>query len=289
MADLDRSDVAFVVHIGDFKAGTYQPCDDALFRSRRDQFDASRHPFIFTPGDNEWTDCHFPKAGAFDPVERLARLRELFYPDNLSLGRRTLVLERQSDDPGYARFRENARWRQGGVLFATLHIVGSNNNLGRTPEQDAEYRERNAANLAWLKTTFDLARREGSKGVALFLQANPRFEDLFPKQRIGPLGLAPPAKAPTGFADFVPALAQEVRAFGKPVVLLHGDTHYFRIDKPLFWGGPGPFGRSMENFTRVEVHGFPNPHWVRITVDPSDPAVFSFREQIVEQNRFRKD
>ena len=288
MDDLNRAEVSFVVHIGDIKAGTYQPCDDALLTSRRDQFDASRHPLVFTPGDNDWTDCHFPKSGGVDPIERLAKLREVFYPDNRSLGRRKLVLEQQSEHPRYAKFRENARWRLGGVLFATLHLVGSNNNLGRAPEQDEEYRERNAANLAWLKDTFDVAKREGSKGVALFIQANPRFENLFPKQRIGPLGLAPPSPKPTGFADFVPALAQEVVAFEKPVVLFHGDTHYFRIDKPLFRGGPGPFGRHIENFTRVEVHGFPNPHWVRIVVDPSDPAVFSFREQIVERNRYRK-
>ena len=291
MDDLNRSDVSFVVHIGDFKAGTFMPCDDALLRSRRNQFDVSRHPFIFTPGDNDWTDCHFPKAGGFDPIERLAKLREIFYPDNRSLGQRKLTLEQQSGDPRYAKFRENARWRQGGVLFATLHIVGSNNNLGRAPEQDAEYRERSAANLAWLKDTFDVAKREGSRAVALFTQANPRFEYLFPKGRVRALGLGAPPNAPSGYADFVPALEAEVVAFGKPVVLLHGDTHYYRVDKPLFRTGetsPGDRGRQIENFTRVEVHGFPDAHWVRILVDPDDAAVFSFKEQIVERNRFKK-
>src|SRR6185295_11722675 len=106
--------------------------------------------------------------------------------------------------------------------------------------------------------------------------------------RIGPLGLAPPPKAPTGFVDFLDALTAEVLAFDKPVVVLHGDTHYFRVDKPLI-RAEGPPGRSIENFTRVEVHGYPNPHWVKITVDPSDPAVFTVREQIVERNRFGKE
>ncbi len=288
---LDRSPLAFVVHVGAFKAGTSMPCDDGLFRSRKDQFDSSRHPFIYTPGDNDWTDCHIPKAGGFEPQERLAKLREIFYPDSRSLGRRTLTVRRQSDDPRYAEFRENTRWRYGGVMFATLHIVGSNNNLGRTPGQDSEYRGRNAANLAWLKDTFDVAKREGSKAVAIFMQANPRFEHHLPAGRIQALGLAPAPSAPSGFADFVPALEAEVVSFGKPVVVLHGDSHYCRVDKPLFRTGvksQGDRGRQIENFTRVEVHGFPEVHWVRVIVDPDDAAVFSFKEEVVEQNRLKR-
>ena len=291
MDDLDRSNVAFVVHVGDFKAGTTMLCDDAMFRSRKNQFDASRHPFIFTPGDNDWTDCHAPKDGGFEPEERLARLREIFYPDNQSLGQRKLTVRRQSEDPRFSKFRENARWRYGGVMFATLHIVGSNNNLGRAAEQDMEYRERSAANLAWLKETFEAAKREGSRAVAIFTQANPRFEHLFPAGRIRALHLGSPPKGPSGYVDFVPALEAEVVSFGKPVALLHGDTHYFRVDKPLFRTGgqsAGERGRQVENFTRVEVHGFPDAHWVKVIVDPDDAAVFSFREQIVEKNRFRK-
>ena len=47
--------------------------------------------------------------------------------------------------------------------------------------------------------------------------------------------------------------------------------------------------RQIENFTRVEVHGFPEAHWVRIAVDRGHPSVFSFKEQIVDANRFRKE
>jgi hypothetical protein len=89
----------------------------------------------------------------------------------------------------------------------------------------------------------------------------------------------------------VSALEAEVLAFRKPVVLLHGDTHYFRVDKPLFRtneAGPGNFGRQIENFTRVETFGFPEAHWVRVIVDLNDPHVFTFKEQIVDTNRFGK-
>ncbi len=296
MDDVNRANLVFVVHVGDFKDGTAPPCDDALFKLRKEQFDSSRNPLIFTPGDNEWTDCHDPKAGGYDTTERLAKLREVFFQGNQSLGQRRLTVKRQSDNPQYAKYRENVRWSYGNVLFITLHTVGTNNNLGRVSAADAEYRERNAANLAWLKEAFDIAKREGSRGVGIFTQANPYFEQRYPPARLRTL-LRPPAidgknvLQPSGHADFMLALEVEVVAFEKPVVLLHGDTHFFRVDKPLFRSkeaGPKNFGRQVENFTRVETFGAPEAHWVRVIVDPTDPHVFTFKEQIVDKNRFGK-
>lgn len=285
MTDVDRAELDFVVHLGDFKPGTTLPCTDELFRSRRQQLDASRHPLIYTPGDNDWTDCHNPKAGGYVPEERLAALRRIFFADKQSLGQRKLELEQQPDLP------ENLRWRRGGVLFLTLHIVGSNNNLGRTPEDDAEYRSRMAANLAWMREGFALARQENAAGLAIFTQANPRFERSFPAGRVNALQIGPSPKTPSGFADFVTALEKEVAGYARPVLFLHGDTHFFRVDKPLFRSGTfggGDRGRQFENFTRVEVHGYPEAHWVRVSVDRGSASVFSFREQIVEANRFGK-
>ena len=285
MAAVDQASVDFVVHLGDFKPGTSLPCDDKLLESRRQQFDASRHPFIYTPGDNEWTDCHNPKAGGFVPEERLAALRRIFFAGKQSLGQRKLELEQQP------QFPENLRWRRGGVLFLTLHIVGSNNNLGRTPEGDAEFRSRMAANVAWMREAFETARRENAAAVAIFTQANPRFERSFPKGRVSALQIGPSPTTPSGYADFLPELEKEVLGYGKPVLFLHGDTHYFRVDKPLFRSGVfggGDRGRQIESFTRVEVHGYPEAHWVRIAVDARDASVFSFKEEIVEANRFRR-
>lgn len=282
MADIDRSEVDFVVHLGDFKPGTSVACDDQLFESRRRQFDASRHPFIYTPGDNEWTDCHNPKAGGYVPEERLAKLRAVFFSRKDSLGGRKLELEQQPDFP------ENRRWRRGGVVFLTLHIVGSNNNL----DNAVEYRGRMAANVAWMREAFALAKRDSAAAVAIFTQANPRFERSFPRGRTAALEIGPAPKTPSGYADFLPELEKEVVGYGKPVVFLHGDTHYFRVDKPLFRSGVfggGDRGRQIENFTRLEVHGFPEAHWVRITVDPGHASVFSFKEEIVDANRFRKE
>jgi hypothetical protein len=96
------------------------------------------------------------------------------------------------------------------------------------------------------------------------------------------LGLeSPEARRATGFDDLLAALEKETVAFGKPVVYVHGDTHIFRVDKPLV----GSISRrSIENFTRVATFGYPDTHWVRAIVDPKDPQVFSFRHEIVREN-----
>lgn len=139
--------------------------------------------------------------------------------------------------------------------------------MGSTTDNDPdEYAARNEANLAWLEDTFEAARENGRAGVMLVIQANV-FED--------------DNEGSSGFADFKEALEREVTSYDRPVVLVHGDTHKFRIDKPM---ESSVTGRRVENFTRVETFGDPDVHWVRATVDPSDPEVFSFQPEIVEEN-----
>lgn len=267
---MDREPLAFVAHDGDIKGG--QRCTDDLYRDRLQLFQSSQHPFVYTPGDNDWTDCHSAGMGGYDPLERLARLRQLFYADpTQSLGRRKLSLTSQSEQARFQVFRENLLWAIGDVVFATVHAVGSNNGLGRNPEGDAEFRARNEANLSWLRTAFALARDGRFRALMLITQANPRFE--FPP--------ADPRRR--GFADLVTVLEQETRAFGKPVVLVHGDTHYFRIDKPLPYV-EGPRGSTapplLGNFTRVETFGPPDLHWIRVRVVPSNPNIFLFEPEV---------
>ena len=296
MKDLNAADLAFVVHNGDFwwdggswteQAGGLPPCSDEIFQDRVGLAQQSRHPFIFVPGDNEWTDCHRAKPRTYDPLERLAKLRQMFFPGDQSLGQHTIRLTRQSEDPQYAQFRENVRWTPGEVLVITLHVVGSHNNLGRTPEMDAEYAARHAANLAWMPQAFELALRSGSTALMIMAQADPRFENSWPaavQQRYMLAGLgfkSPDTRRATGFDDFLAALEQETVAFGQPVVYVHGDTHIFRVDKPLFGSTSR---RSIENFTRVATFGYPDTHWVRAIVDPQDPHVLSFRQELVKEN-----
>ena len=297
LAALNTTDLAFVVHVGDFQndpRGYYPnpavgllPCLDDNYKAIYESFQSVRHPFILTPGDNDWTDCHLVREPKIDPLERLAKVRAMFFPEGHSLGQRTLPVESQAKDSQYAKFRENLRWSIGGVTFATLHIVGSNDNFGRTPEMDAEQRERKAANIAWMRAAFAKGKSDGSRGLVLMTQANPGFENYWPPaakgRYFGPFvgRSSPPPVPPNAFDDYISALAEEVETYDKPVAYLHGDTHLHRIDKPLY---SKKTNRMFENFTRVETFGNPDTHWVLVTVDPSDPQLFTFKGEIVPGN-----
>lgn len=261
--EINRARLAFVVHDGDIKSGG-APCSDEVFSERYLQFHTFRHPLIYVFGDNEWSDCGKNKTNHFDPEERLDKLREIFTHGNQTLGRRTFTLSRQSDHPPFDKYRENTRWLFGNVLFVGLNLPGDANNYGHP-----EYSGRMQANLSWLKDSFALARDKNMRALMLIMQANPHFD------------LPSTNKLRAGFNEFLRALETETVAFKKPVILVHGDSHYFRIDKPMI-GSKSK--RRVENFTRVETFGNPDVHWLRATVDWRDPNVFSFRQMIVERN-----
>ena len=253
--------VEFVVHVGDFKAGGNSPCTDALYRRRFQEFNQSRHAFIFTPGDNDWVDCRRASNGHRDPIERMEKIREIFFRDGNSLGRQPIALQRESDvfahDPILSHFPENALWKHNGLVLATFNIQGSNDNLGFDAANDAEHIERTRANIAWLKYAASEAAKDGMVGLAIFMQANPGFEESAEKVR------------KSGFAEFLGAFESEAKALGKPVLFAHGDTHQFRIDRPYL----NPLDKQpIHNVTRVETYGDPFVNWVRITVDPRNAA-----------------
>jgi len=265
---IGAENVAFVVHIGDITGAT---CSDSLYALRLREFSAVPHPFIYTFGDNEWTDC---ARDGKDPLERIAKLREMFTQGNTSLGRRTLPLERQSAQAQYAKFRENVRWTVGDVVFLTLSLPGSNNNRGTdTASVPREYAERNAANLAWLRDGFAVATRDRKRGVAVFMQANPGLNTS--------AGRWGPRLKPDGFADFLGEFQRLGVAFGKPVALVHGDTHYFRVDQPF---SDSTTHLTYTNITRAETYGNPNFHAVVMTVDPASPNLFRFEPLAVGRN-----
>lgn len=271
-ASINRGNVAFTVHIGDMKSGDTL-CSNEMFADRLRAFNNFDMPMILTPGDNEWTDCHRDNNGSYDPLERLDYLRRVFYPDNQSLGKRKITLSQQSEDPRYFKYVENAMWSMGNVLFTTLHAIGSNNNLGRNAENDREYAERTAANFNWLKTVFNVARDNSFAGVVIGMQANPGWSGT--PVRTAALG--------SGFRDTFIVLEDEAIVFARPVLVIMGDSHIFRIDKPVLGARSG---QVLENLLRLEVPGSAYVHWVRVRVDPAKRGLFSFEPEDVVENYF---
>lgn len=247
---------SFVLHVGDVGS---QPCGDPALTTSLATLNRLTMPVILTPGDNEWTDCH--EVGA-DPIERLKRVRQIFFPTDQSLGKRTLTVTRQS-----AQYPENSRFEFGGITFVAVHWVGSNNGVGRTPEADAEAAARSTAGLDWVRAGYSAAKASDSKGIVIFFQADPNF-DLYR------LGVQNP------HTQLLRTFERESINFRRPVLLVHGDTHVYRVDQALYGSSDTP----IPNVTRLENFGSPNVHWSRVTVDPSGPALFTFSAGIVGGN-----
>ena len=280
----------FTLYAGDSKNGHSECTDQAIGQDLVDRFDALNTPTLYTLGDNEWTDCHRTNNGSYDPLERLAYVRSVFFTQDLSQGPHPIHVERQSDSGTI--YSENSRFVRNGVEFVALNVIGSNNNLVATDSQctkksdrtaadcaaaTAEYEARNAADIAWLQESFDDARAKHLAGIAILIQA-----DVY-----APFNLAdgvyeeeflPQLDANNGFTDFFDTLVAETHDFAGQVLLIHGDSHYFRMDKPM----RDADGTVTRNFTRVEVFGDTDNSWVEMTVDPHSPQVFSFSPVILE-------
>lgn len=244
--------VSFGIHVGDIKGGS-EPCSDSLLEARISALARSRVPLVYTPGDNEWTDCWRPAAGEHDPLERLGWLRKRVFerePPLISAGVSSSARDRLS---GLARQRdvdggppENLLWRAGGVLFLTLNLPGSDNGR-RAPIDDANRLDRDAHNRRWLEHGLGVALGERLAAIAIAVQANPGFGRGIDASRV--LG-------DDGYAAFRHDLARLNSRFPGHLLLMHGDTHHFRVD------------RILPRLTRVECFGSPfNGSWVRIDVD----------------------
>ena len=293
--------VGLVLHVGDIHSGK-QYCTEAYDRQVFAAWTRFRDPLVYTPGDNEWTDCHKAAerggpadangdtvsfAGG-DPVANLGLVRSIFFRHpGKALGRREKELTSQARaydrvHPADRAFVENVMWEQSDVLFVTVNIPGGSNNdtdpwFGApiTPAQTQEVAERTGADLRWLDAAFARARRERVAGVVIQTQA-----DMWDADGKAPSHLA-------AYAPLVDAIATKTKAFAKPVLLFNGDSHEYRSDNPLSPGfrlanpqaglaggdvSPYP-DYDVPNFHRVVVHGSTVPlEWLRLTVDPRAAA-----------------
>ncbi len=270
IASINQTRPAFSIHVGDIKSGG-SLCSDEEFESQRQLFELFEQAVIYTPGDNEWTDCHRRSNGSYEPQERLRALRRLFFASDRSLGTAALSLQTQSTlMPEHAAFVENRRWWHKGVLFATVHIVGSNNNLQpEVPGALEEFQARDGANRAWIRAAFDVAREGRARALVLAMQGNPLLgrnllED-FPKS--------------SGFRGSVgQTVLPLAAAAGLPVLLIHGDTHRPRMDQPFRLDR-----EPVRQLHRLEVPGDSDVRAWQVTVDLTRPN--PFQVQLLEPQR----
>lgn len=289
--------VQLVMQVGDIHSGK-QYCTATYDQSIADLWSGFADPLVYTPGDNEWADCHKAAQGGGsynamsgkidyavdaggnqidyaggDPVANLDLVRRKFFPrPGVTLGSAPMTVLSQADfsdpaNPGDRDYVENVIWEQAGVLFVTVNIPGGSNN-GTDPwygapvmgsAQRAEVAGRTGAARRWLATAFAKARADGMRAMVVNWQAD--VWDLDGK----------PAAHLTQYDQFVDALADGVTAFGNPVLMFNGDSHDYKSDNPLSASDPlnalHP-GHDVANFHRVVVHGSTAPlEYLRLAID----------------------
>jgi hypothetical protein len=238
IADINGQDIALSSHVGDIGASGSATCTDAVLDRETARFDTLDDPLVYTPGDNEWTDC----GSASVQLNRLSAIRQKVFRDTgtQSRGRTTMGLESQASR-GYP---ENTRWQRGPVTFATLHVVGSSDNRGA-----AEHGPRRQATIDWLRETFAEAEERGDVGVVLLAQKDPNLT----------------GSVTTAYRSMHDAVLDEVADFDGEVLFVSGDAHnHLQVDDV---GG-------LDNFRWVRVEGDSRVSYVRITVDTEADELF---------------
>lgn len=259
--------IDWVLHVGDMKDGIGD-CSDESLEQLYTMNSRFRMPFVLTPGDNDWFDCQREQSGGWDRLNRLEKLREIFYTTPVAL-----PVMSQSATADFPRYTENVYWMQSQVTFATVHLVGvTGEEGGMDLHEDLQ-----SAAVAWLDVVFDAAKKADAKGVFLATQA-----DIYPftGERHWLLSECPDCPLVRDYYEpFHEALLNHTRTFKQPIVLAVGDTHIFRVDKPLYDGEA-----LVEHFTRVEAFGEDQVHWVRVVVRPQTSHVFEFHQEIIPEN-----
>jgi hypothetical protein len=278
-------DVKLALHVGDIHSGS-QACNDAYNVSIFNYFQQFTDALVYTPGDNEWTDCQKTKElSSGYPIDELSKLRALFFATpgkTLGAASKTVLSQGNVFDtahPEDAAYIENVIWEEAGVLFVTLNIPGSNDDhlpwaapFSNPAAQADEYAKRDAANSRWLAKAFALATAHADAGVLIAQQAD----------------MWDPAQAAVGgdglsaYDAHVAQLATLALAFAKPVLLVNGDSHLYEAEHPLADPTSAAYGyhpvpAPVPNLTRITVDGSTNfKDWVKLVIDPSTPDVFSW-------------
>jgi hypothetical protein len=282
---INASDIKFSLYDGDIKDGSSK-CTDDVYSSAITMFNSLKKPVVYIPGDNEWTDCHRTNNGGYNNLERLDYIRKNMFATPQSFGQEKLKLTTQGTVG--QKFVENTRFEHGSIVFVGLNVPGSNNNLVLDDKDcknksarssadceagNAEYLERDAANIDWLKSSFTAAKASAAKGIVIAFQADPGFD--LPETEDEDESKQAKFK---GYQKFIDVVVAETEKFAGQVLLVHGDTHFFKVDMPL----RTPLN-MLPNLTRVQTFGSPSNHWVHVTVDSKRPEVFTVRPVIVKQ------
>ena len=252
-----QSNPAFIVATG-IKAAN-EPCSDKLYAARHALLDETAVPVVVSLAGSDWAGC-LNSAGRSNAIDRLNRLRELYYSAPESLGVKRLPLTRLSSSAKFRSYAENSHWEYGKVLFATINMPANNNHFRPEAGRNSEYEDRMVANRAWLHRLFSLAARQKMHGVVLFsdgavgLQVEEGFS-LLPRFESKQDGFAEPRRQ-------IKTLAGKFK--GKVLLVDTQSAGAGRIEPAIDWRG---------NVGHVSVAA----EWAEVRVNPDTATLFSIK------------
>jgi hypothetical protein len=269
LRDNDDDDVAFLVVTG--IKGANEPCTDKLYQKRRELIDDARRPVVVLPAGSDWAECR-NSAGRSDAIERLNRIRELFYGEPATLGARKLALTRQSMSPRFRSYAENAHWSVGKVLYATVNMPANNNHYLNEAGRNSEYEDRLVANRFWLNRLFAIARRDKLEALVLFSEGNVK-----------------PLSQPTGLRALLRSAAPDNDGFAEPRRLILTLAQKFP-GKVLLVDGTRVRAKPVIEWRGNVGHLAAGADALEVVVDPTAKTLFKVDPRKVEAaNGARRD
>jgi len=251
IAASDADDLAFVVANG-FKRAD-ESCNDDLFAQRHDMLASAKNGLILSLAGNDWSDCKISN-GRTTAIERLSRIRELFYPDDFSFGASKIPLIHQSSVPKFRAFAENTRWEVGNILFATVDLPSANNRYRMEAGRNGEFEDRQIANGDWLHHTFATANFKHKDAIVLICDGDPMPKPV-------PQRLPDGAQKHDGFAEIRQQLTGLAAKFPGKILIIHNGTNAHAVASgDIVWhGNIGELGVGAEwEKIMVKINGTVN-------------------------------
>ncbi len=170
IAQSNDANLAFVVVNG--VKSSIEACSDQIYMQRKELLNSAENGVIVSLAASDWSDCK-NSSGKPNAIERLSRVRDLFFSDEFSLGASKIPLTRLSSTAKFRGYGENARWEFDDILFATINLPASNNRFRAEAGRNSEFEDRLVANRHWLNRIFAFAKRKPYRGIVLFSDGNP--------------------------------------------------------------------------------------------------------------------
>lgn len=256
IAASDADNLAFVV-VNGIKTVS-ESCSDKLLFQRKEVFQNAKNGLIVVLAGSDWTACTNHNGDSL-AMERLNRIRELFFSDEFSFGGSKLPLMRQARMPRFRTYGENLQWEVGSTVFATLNLPANNNAFLAAAGRNSEFEERLIADRDWLHRLFGVARQKHATGIVLFCDADPMATtDSVARTGVG--------AHRDGYVEIRKQILALAAHFPGKIVVVHGqgeagNSSNFAGQNIIWRGNLGSIALTSG--------------WFKITVDPTTPVQFS--------------